>query len=123
MGTVTYETEPEVAKTARPEPVVNQVLLDAARLVGRAWCQHSSVREVMILTDAGTKAWTAYCAWAAISVSHTERSERLITSHDGYEIAEALGFNSPADLVAWNDAPGRTADEVVERLERGAYGL
>lgn len=29
-----------------------------------------------------------------------------------------LGFADPEDGTAWNDAPGRTVEEVLERLER-----
>jgi hypothetical protein len=39
------------------------------------------------------------------------------------KFAQALGGSSAGDVHDWNDAPGRTAAEVAEALERAAYGL
>jgi hypothetical protein len=35
----------------------------------------------------------------------------------------SLGLGSVEELFLWNDAPGRTEDEVIEALERAAVGL
>jgi hypothetical protein len=37
--------------------------------------------------------------------------------------ARTLGGSAVSDVHGWNDAPGRTADDVAEALERAAYGL
>lgn len=37
--------------------------------------------------------------------------------------ARALGGSTVSDVHSWNDAPGRSAGEVAEALERAAYGL
>jgi hypothetical protein len=37
--------------------------------------------------------------------------------------ARSLGGLSAGDVHAWNDAPGRAAEDVAEALERAAYGL
>jgi hypothetical protein len=34
------------------------------------------------------------------------------------ETLKPLGFKSFEEVVAWNDAPGRTFEQVLERLER-----
>jgi hypothetical protein len=37
--------------------------------------------------------------------------------------AGLLGGSEFRDVHSWNDAPGRTAPEVIEALERAAYGF
>ena len=37
--------------------------------------------------------------------------------------ASALGGSAFSEVHGWNDAPGRTATQVAEALERAAYGL
>jgi hypothetical protein len=37
--------------------------------------------------------------------------------------ASALGGSTFSEVHGWNDAPGRTATQVGEALERAAYGL
>jgi hypothetical protein len=37
--------------------------------------------------------------------------------------AHALGGAAVSDVHGWNDAPGRTVEDVAEALERAAYGL
>lgn len=34
------------------------------------------------------------------------------------EIVQRLGFRSMPEAIEWNDAPGRTFEQVLERLER-----
>jgi hypothetical protein len=37
--------------------------------------------------------------------------------------AGLLGGSDFQDVHTWNDAPGRTAPEVIEALQRAAYGF
>jgi hypothetical protein len=37
--------------------------------------------------------------------------------------ARSLGGSTARDVHGWNDAPGRSAGDVAEALERAAYGL
>lgn len=64
------------------------------------------------------------CAAGAVSqagvdlgMARWEMEARLL------QFARALGGSAFSDVHNWNDAPGRTAREVAEGLERAAYGL
>lgn len=56
-------------------------------------------------------------AGAALGLTRSEMEARLL------RFAGGLGGSAISDIHSWNDAPGRTAGEVVEALERAAYGL
>ena len=64
------------------------------------------------------------CAAGAVGVAGGD----LGLSRAGMEgrvlkFARALGGSAATDVHDWNDAPGRTAGDVAEALERAAYGL
>jgi hypothetical protein len=50
-------------------------------------------------------------------LSRGEMQSRLL------RFAGSLGERDFQDVHTWNDAPGRTAPEVIEALERAAYGF
>jgi hypothetical protein len=52
-----------------------------------------------------------------LGFSRPEMEARLL------QFADALGGSVFEDVHSWNDAPGRTAGEVAEALDRAAYGL
>ena len=64
------------------------------------------------------------CPLGALSGASRTKDEliagaKMFTSALGLEWTHALGLN----IAAWNDVPGRTAEEVIEAMERAAYWL
>ena len=107
--------EQEVITRESPAEVdeVGRVLLEAAEIVRRGWCQGA-------LVTSGGK----YCVLGALNVvtcgdvySLQYSSENLAARK---RLRESLGI---VWLHTWNNAPGRTAEEVAEALERAACGL
>jgi hypothetical protein len=39
------------------------------------------------------------------------------------QVVRSLGFSCDQEAIDWNDTPGRTKEEVIEALERAAYGV
>lgn len=110
---------PDPAPLADPDPV----LLEAARLLREGWGQgRYRLKPPFYLRLLGAK--PRYCLIGAIS-----EAGRLTINFPGYlpsaslPYIEALGFKHPNDALRWNDAEERTQEEVVERVERAAYGL
>jgi hypothetical protein len=50
-------------------------------------------------------------------LARTEMEARVL------QFARSLGGSAAGDVHAWNDAPGRAAEDVADALERAAYGL
>lgn len=74
-----------------------------------------------------------HCMIGAIAIACPERWGDYTTSvwfsqvpsvRNRREIAQALGFDGYDDpgpvMAAWNDGPGRTAEQVISRLRHGA---
>jgi hypothetical protein len=105
--------EPRVPHEAQPLAEPDPVLLRAAEIVGdRGLCQGP------------WRAGGPLCAAGAIGeagrdhgLDRTEMEARVL------RFARSLGGSSAGDVHAWNDAPGRAAEDVAEALERAAYGL
>lgn len=82
-----------------------QTLTDAEKakslLLERGWCQgpYSTIDDPICLVSA---------LWYVTNIDHNAVAQAV----------EAMGFRSPRDAIQWNDAPGRTLDEVLERLDR-----
>lgn len=108
------ETLPAPPAVTLPEP--DPVFLAAARLLREGWSQGQMRREPnRLLRLLGAR--TRYCLWGALNaVIPPGASGRYST----FRLCEALGLDDP---MGWNDEPGRTQEEVVERVERAAYGL
>lgn len=106
--------EPELLVKSDPDPF----LLEVARLLRGGWAQdYAEVVPPIWLRLLGAK--RRYCLWGAYHAAAGAHPRPL--SLVGF--ADVLGFTSDVRLAEWNDANGRTQDEVVERVERAAYGL
>lgn len=111
---------PEAAPTERQaEPVYPELLGVADLLREQGWAQHDLVR----LDDEGNlMGYCVYGAYLSCKFGHLREyvDDRTTTAN---ELARKLGFKNIGGLTLWNDAEGRTTDEVIEHLERAAYGL
>lgn len=64
------------------------------------------------------------CAAGAVGQAAEERGlTRAQMEGRLLRFAGSLGGSDFRDVHSWNDAPGRTVSEVVEALQRAAYGL
>jgi hypothetical protein len=100
---------PQPEPLARPDPV----LLRAAEIVReRGFCQ-GPWRPGGPLCAAGAVSQAA----EELGFVRPEMEARLL------QFAGALGGSDVLDVHTWNDAPGRTAGEVAEALQRAAFGL
>jgi hypothetical protein len=105
--------EPRISHEAEPLAEPDPVLLRAAEIVReRGLCQGP------------WRAGEPLCAAGAIGeagtdhgLARTEMEARVV------RFAQSLGGSAVGDVHAWNDAPGRAAEDVAEALERAAYGL
>lgn len=61
----------------------------------------------------------AVCFWGAINVARgrgpSHASKKLVK-----QITLLMGRSAPTEMADWNDAPGRTASEVIAALESAA---
>ena len=105
--------DPWVPHEAQPLAEPDPVLLRAAEIVReRGLCQGP------------WRAGGSLCAAGAIGeagndqgLTRTEMEARVL------RFARSLGGSAVGHVHAWNDAPGRAAEDVAEALERAAYGL
>jgi hypothetical protein len=100
---------------ARREPLAqpDSVLLRAAEIVlERGLCQ-GPWRPEGPLCAAGAVGK----AGEELGLTRSEMEAHLL------RFAGALGGSAFSEVHGWNDAPGRTAMQVAEALERAAYGL
>lgn len=108
---MTTTVEPRVPLEPLSEP--DPVLLRAAEIVReRGLCQGP------------WRAGGPLCAAGAVGeagrdlgLPRAEMEARVL------QLARALGGSAASDVHGWNDAPGRTAADVAEALERAAYGV
>ena len=108
----TIERTPVRVRPDRPA-VADPVLLRAAEIVRERGFRQGPWRTGGPL-----------CAAGAVGEAGTDLglSRRTMERHL-LRFASALGGSDFADVHRWNDAPGRTAGEVAEALERAAYGV
>jgi hypothetical protein len=96
-----------------PMAEADPVLLRAAKIVRERgfhqgpWRRRGPVCAAGAVAEAGEE----------LSLLRSEVEARLL------RFAGALGGSAFQDVHRWNDAPGRTAVEVAEALERAAYRL
>lgn len=120
-------TRPEEVEVVESPPASpkHPELLRAAEVVRRGWCQDSYCEPDNGLLDDEEKMY--FCGAGALFVAFGWRpSETLMV--DGYDesvtkLMPVLGFESVDELVKWNDAEGRTKEQVAERFERAAYEI
>lgn len=85
-------------------PEVRDVLLGAAEVIAeRGWCQGR------YLDSSG-----AVCIEGSLRRAAQPSHDHL------FEACLAVDRNVGRDIVAWNDAPGRTAEEVIAKLREVA---
>lgn len=99
----------EARHAAEPDPV----LLRAAEIVReRGLCQGP------------WRAGGPLCAAGAVGEAGNDHGlDRPEMEAQVLRFARALGGSAVSDVHVWNDAPGRSAAEVAEALERAAYGV
>jgi hypothetical protein len=105
--------DPTVPLEAEPLAAPDSVLLRAAEIVReRGLCQGP---------------WAAggpLCAAGAVGEAARELGlHRTEMEGKVLRFARSLGGSTARDVHGWNDAPGRSAGDVAEALERAAYEL
>lgn len=99
----------------------SKVLLEAARLVELGWSRGAHARTVDGQQCAPTRSdavsWCpAGAIWRAAVRMYGDRSYRV----EGEALVRLRSVVAPQAIVNWNDAPGRTVDEVASRLRDAA---
>jgi len=93
-----------------------EILLRAAELVERGWCQEAYARDAKGREVASSDPVACcYCPVGAIRAA--------AGIYGKSEALKALRDLLDRSAVAWNDAPGRMQAEVVEALRRAAEGV
>lgn len=112
---------PPAEERELPEP--DPVLLEAARLLREGWTQGLYRKSPpLYLRLLGAK--PRYCLVGAVA-----EAVGMTIGFPAYlppstlPYIKALGFRHPNDALHWNDASNRKKEEVVELVERAAYGL
>lgn len=105
--------DPIAPLEAQPPADPDPVLVRAAEIVReRGLCQG---------------AWAAggpLCAAGAVGEAARELDlHRTEMEGKVLRFARSLGGSTARDVHGWNDAPGRSAGDVADALERAAYGL
>jgi hypothetical protein len=105
--------EPRLPLEAQPLAEPDPVLLRAAEIVReRGLCQGP------------WRAGGPICAAGAVGEAGKDHGlDRAEMEGRVLRFARALGGANVSDVHCWNDAPGRSAGDVAEALERAAYGL
>lgn len=105
--------EPRLPLEARPLADPDPVLVRAAEIVReRGLCQGP------------WRAGGPLCAAGAVGEAGKDHGlDRAEMEARVLRFARALGGSAAGDVHRWNDAPGRSAGDVAEALERAAYGL
>jgi hypothetical protein len=111
--TTTTTESPRVLPEPQPLLAPDPVLLRAAEIVReRGLCQGP------------WRPGGPLCAAGALGVAGTHLGlSRVEMEAVVFRFAHALGGSTVSDVHGWNDAPGRSAGDVAEALERAAYGL
>lgn len=94
---------------------VRAVLLDAAKLVERGWCQ--------VLPWSTKDGRKRYCIWAAVLESYWSSGALWDRDSMAKLLYDEIGLSSGESIGSWNDAPGRTQAEVVAALRGAAEGV
>lgn len=109
MATVEHDVR---VREEVPAEVKHPELLEAADLI----------RKSCLRKGLWTEGGDGFCALGAVFQVRYGGWDRR-GNDQGKDVARALEFFSTGDLFTWNDAPERTKEEVIERLERAAYGV
>jgi hypothetical protein len=106
---VSPQVVPQSESVTQPDPV----LLRAAAIIRERGLRKGPWKAGGPICAAGAVG----AAGDDLNLSRPEMEERVL------RFASALGGSEPGDVHRWNDAPGRTAEEVADALERAAYGF
>lgn len=107
--------DPPIVEIPQPLEPWRQVLLDAAqRLRERGWCQHA-------LCNVQTGANCALGAMYDFRPTGERKYKAFVSFNDGAGAShEKLTTFLNEPISEWNNAPGRTAEEVINTLEKVA---
>ena len=97
------------------------VLLKAASIVEEGWCQgdYTNLRPGYLSNDEWNQA-TERCALGAIYTAQWQLVGQAITHEFDVACIEAVESVVGEPVDEWNDAPGRTVDEVAAALRQAA---
>lgn len=107
-----FDTEHQLVSTNARDDQIKAVLLDAAKLVERGWCQGVATTVI--------DGRRCHCAVDAIGVAARGRP---LSNHATNAVKDHLGLERHCRFASWNDAPERTRAEVVAALRGAAEGL
>lgn len=100
---------------------VRQVLLRAAELVGRGWCQGTYALDAEgRQVDPTQPEAVAWCVAGAMIRAAFELAPNIADAQSLYSEAYARFIGQAGSVATWNDRRGRTKDEVIEELRWGA---
>ena len=109
----TNRVEPRAPLEPQPCAEPDPVLLRAAEIVRKRG-----------LCRGPWRAGGPLCAAGAIGEAGSDHGlARAEMEARVLRFARSLGGSAAGDVHAWNDAPGRAAEDVADALERAAYGL
>jgi hypothetical protein len=93
----------------RSQDWIVQKLTEARALIAQGWCQGDYYED----SDCGTK----YCAVGAIRAAAEDQSYFYCLDYLGQTLAFMIG-SGRYNVPNWNDAPGRTQQEVLALYDR-----
>lgn len=97
------------------------VLEKARELIARpgGWTQGAGARNAYgVMVNTGADEAVCFCAWGALRHIAGDSIRNTNTGQVRCEAYRLLGHPDPSELAEWNDAPGRTQEEVVAAFAR-----
>lgn len=94
-----------------PSDEIAAALAEAARLIREVGWVQGRAAKYGTLDRHGEVVAIGFCLLGALA----EASVRFVPG-----ALPRIGFGSTGEAISWNDFPGRTAEEVADRLEQGA---
>jgi hypothetical protein len=85
-----------------------KILDRAADYVDQGWCQHDGEREI--------NGQLCYCAYGAMQKARLDVAFFALTEPVVRAVKKHIGLSDESSIFDWNDAPGRTQQEVVDTL-------
>lgn len=100
-----------------------EILESAAAVIqGGFWTQRTFARATRrVIVSGDSPAARQWCALGAL----IESADGLRLGHKAYELAEntLIGLTNKEEVAQWNDAPGRTHEEVANAMWQAAAQL
>ncbi len=86
------------------------------------WCQHSRAKSYTgRFCNPSDSDAESFCLQGAAQRVGARWHTGIGIKYADDRLAELLGFNGIYDMQAWNDTPGRTHAQVIERIEGAMY--